>query len=110
MQSQRRKELLALAGFVVVVTVLLGYAIGAFTILWQTNDQANNALHIQDLYQQAHYLARAEDSVADEYYVNPGPELQQEFHANADELTALFSRMAAQDDSDDQAFVKSLLK
>lgn len=110
MQSQRRKELLALAGFVVVVIVLLGYTIGAFVVLWQTNDQANSALHIQDLYQQAHYLARAEDSVADEYYVNPGPEQQKEFHANADELTALLSTIAAQDYGNDRAFIKSLLQ
>lgn len=110
MNSRRRKELFALAGFVVVIIVLLGYSIGALIILWQTNEQANDALHVQDLYQQAHYLARAEDSVADEYYVNPGQALQQEYRANADELTALLISLAQKDDVDDRPILEPLIQ
>lgn len=110
MNRNHLKETLAVIGFIIVVVVLLTYSAGALAVLWGVNDQANNAIHIQDIYGQAHYLARAEDALADEYYLNPGLANQEEYFTNANELTSVLHTLMPQSDQGNQIFLVSLLK
>ncbi|HET8845782.1 MAG TPA: GGDEF domain-containing protein, partial [Ktedonobacteraceae bacterium] len=94
MKRHRGTGWLALAGLILIVVLLLSATLGALLVLWQTNAQTDRAIHILDLYQQAYYLARAGDSEADEYFLNPGTTSQKAFFANANDMDRSLSALA----------------
>ncbi|MBA2391130.1 MAG: hypothetical protein H0V70_00100, partial [Ktedonobacteraceae bacterium] len=104
------KKPVAIVGLTIIILVLLGSSIGSFIIIWRMNDQVNEAVHIEDLYQQARYLARSEDGVSDEYYLNPGDYNKNNYNADADALNAIFYILAERGDASDHALTASLLQ
>jgi diguanylate cyclase (GGDEF)-like protein/putative nucleotidyltransferase with HDIG domain len=109
MKHLHLKKPVVTAGLAIIVFILLSSSIGSLIVIWQMNDQANEAVHIEDLYQRAHDLARAEDSIADEYYLNPGDDSKNNYDANANALNTTLDTLAQQGDAYDQTLVNSLL-
>ncbi|HET8842184.1 MAG TPA: hypothetical protein VFN35_11990, partial [Ktedonobacteraceae bacterium] len=108
MKRHRGTGWLALAGLILIVVLLLSATLGALLVLWQTNAQADRAIHILDLYQQAYYLARAEDSEADEYFLNPGKASQAAFFADAHDLDRSLAALAQLDSGKNVVFLTQL--
>jgi diguanylate cyclase (GGDEF)-like protein/putative nucleotidyltransferase with HDIG domain len=110
MKRLHLKKPIVITSLSIITFILLSSSIGSLIIVWQMNDQANEAVHIEDLYQQAHYLARSEAAVADEYYLNPGDDSKDNYDASANALDTIFYTLAQQGDTYDQTLVNSLLQ
>jgi diguanylate cyclase (GGDEF)-like protein len=101
---------LATTGLLVVLLVLISCSIGAATIIWSMSNQAEEANHMNDLYQQAYSLTSTQDSIVDEYDLNPGKEQWSEYQSTASKLVIALQEIHQQGDSRDRAFVDPVLK
>src|SRR3954447_16129574 len=101
---------LATFGLIAVLLVLTVCSIGATVFIWQASTRASEAVHMNDLYQQANYFANAEDAVLDQYALRSGPHSRAEFRATAQKLLAVLQTVGRDGDADDRAFVQSMLE
>jgi diguanylate cyclase (GGDEF)-like protein len=99
---------LATFGLIAVLLVLTVCSIGATAIVRQTSLLASEAVHMSDLYQQAHYLVGSESSIMNEYTLQPGAAGRAEFRAAAQDLSAVLQTIAHDGDTSDRTFVQSV--
>src|SRR2546421_2844672 len=97
---------LATFGLIAVLLVLTVCSIGATVFIWQASTRASEAVHMNDLYQQANYFANAEDAILDQYPLRSGQESQAEFRATAQQLSAVLQTVIRDGDAGDRAFVR----
>lgn len=101
---------IATFGLIGVLLALTVCSIGSIVIIWQTTLQARGAVHMNELYQQAHYYARSEDRFLDEYTLLPSTERRLTFHKTAQSLVAVLDIIAKDGDAGDRAKVQQLLE
>ncbi|HET8911307.1 MAG TPA: EAL domain-containing protein [Ktedonobacteraceae bacterium] len=77
---------LAFFGLGVVLLVLTTYIIYAAITTLNAINQANEAAHINDLYDQAHYLIKTEESLEWQYHVQPNPVVRAQYNTTAAQL------------------------
>lgn len=106
MKETQQRGRLASFGLVAVLLLLTGCSIGATLIIQNASQHASEAVHMSDLYQQAHYDASVEDASMHEYVLGLGSDDQVEFHANALQLSAALQTIAHDGDAADRAFVQ----
>jgi diguanylate cyclase (GGDEF)-like protein len=99
---------LATFGLIAVLLALTVCSIGATVFIWQASTRASEAVHMNDLYQQANYFANAEDAILDQYTIRSGPQRQAEFRATAQQLSAVLQTVIRDGDAGDRAFVQSV--
>src|SRR6266536_3089951 len=99
---------LATSGLIAVLLALTVCSIGATVFIWQASTRASEAVHMNDLYQQANYFANAEDAILDQYPLRSGPQSQAEFRATAQQLSAVLQTVIRDGDAGDRAFVRSV--
>ncbi len=97
---------LATIGLVIILFVFTVSSISATMIVWRTSQQATEAVHMSDLYQQAHYLVSSEGSVMHQYTLQPGFDAQDEFRTTAYALSDILNKIANDGDNEDRTFVK----
>ena len=85
---------LATFGLIVVLLVLAVCAISATVIVRETSLLASEAVHMSDLYQQAHYLVGSGGSIMNEYALQPVSAGRAEFGATAQKLSAVLQTIA----------------
>ena len=100
---------LASFGLIAILFVFTVSSIGATIIVWGTSKQASEAVHMSDLYQQAHYLVSSEGSVMHQYTLQPSFDSQDEFRTTADTLNQVLDTIAHDGDGGDRAFVQSMV-
>ncbi len=99
---------LATIGLVIILFVFTVSSISATMIVWRTSKQASEAVHMSDLYQQAHYLVSSEGSVMHQYTLQPSFDAQDEFRTTAYALSDILNKIANDGDNEDRTFVKSV--
>ncbi len=99
---------LATFGLIAVLFVFTVSSIFATVIVRVTSQQASEAVHMSDLYQQAHYLVSSESSVMHEYTLQPGFDTQDKFHAAARALNDVLVTIAHDGDGEDRTFVRAV--
>ncbi len=108
MKDPHLRARLATLGLIVVLLMLTICSIGATAIVRQTSLQASEAVHMSDLYQQAHYLVDSESSIMNEYALQLGSAGRSEFRAAAQDLNTALQTIAHDGDVGDRAFVQSV--
>jgi diguanylate cyclase (GGDEF)-like protein len=96
-------------GLMAVLLVLTVCSIGATLIVRETSVLASEAVHMSDLYQQAHYLVGSESSIMHEYTLQPGSAARAEFRTTTRKLLAVLQTIAHDGDANDRTFVQSVL-
>src|SRR6266702_2880470 len=109
MRETHLRGRLATFGLIAVLLVLTACAIGATVIVRETSLQASEAVHMSDLYQQAHYLVGLEGSIMHEYTLQPGSAGRAEFRATEQKLSTVIQTIAHDGDRGDRSFVQSVL-
>ncbi len=99
---------LATIGLATVLFVFAVSSICATVIVRGTSQQASEAVHMSDLYQQAHYLVSSESSMMHEYTLQPGFDTQEKFHEVTWALNDVLNSIAHDGDNGDRAFVKKV--
>jgi diguanylate cyclase (GGDEF)-like protein/putative nucleotidyltransferase with HDIG domain len=108
MKDTHLRGRLATFGLIAVLLVLAFCAISATVIVRQTSLLASEAVHMSDLFQQAHYLVGSEGSIMNEYALRPVSAGRAEFGATAQKLGAVLQTIAHDGDASDRAFVQSV--
>jgi len=103
------RERLISFGLVAVLLLLAACSIGATLIIRHASLQASEAVHLSDLYQQAHYTVSAEDAGLNEYTLVSGAEGLAEFRAAAQQMRASLQMIVRDGDVGDRAFVRLVL-
>jgi hypothetical protein len=93
-------------GLATVLLVLAIYTICATTITLEVVSQASESVHMNNLYQQAHYSVSAEDSLLHQYYLTPTPDAWKEYQDAAIRLVSVLHSVQHDGDSGDRAFVE----
>jgi diguanylate cyclase (GGDEF)-like protein len=109
MNGTHRRERLVSFGLVAVLLFLAACSIGTTLIIRHTSLQASEAVHMSDLYQQAHYALSTEDAGLNEYTLIPGVEGLAEFRAAAQQMNASLQAIVRDGDAGDRAFVQLVL-
>ncbi len=99
---------MATFGLIAVLFVFTVSSIFATVIVRTTSQWASEAVHMSDLYQQAHYMVSSESSMMHEYTLQPSFDAQDEFHAAAQELSDILDTIAHDGDGGDRTFVQSV--
>jgi diguanylate cyclase (GGDEF)-like protein/putative nucleotidyltransferase with HDIG domain len=108
MKDTHLRGRLAALGLIAVLLVLTVCSIGATAIVRETSLLASEAVHMSDLYQQAHYLVGSESSIMNEYTLQPGSAGRAEFRATAQKLSAVLQTIAHDGDASDRTFMQSV--
>jgi diguanylate cyclase (GGDEF)-like protein len=108
MKESPLKRRLAAIGLIAVLLVLTVCSIGATLLVREASLQTSEAVHMSDLYQQAHYLLGAGSSIMNEYVLQPDAAARTEFRLGAQKLDVTLQTIAADGDSNDRAFVHPL--
>jgi diguanylate cyclase (GGDEF)-like protein len=108
MKDTNPRGRLATFGLIAVLLVLTVCSIGATALVRENSLLASEAVHMSDLYQQAHYLVGSESSIMNEYTLQPGSAGRAEFRSTAQELSAVLRTIAHDGDANDRAFVQSV--
>src|SRR5450755_1284989 len=103
------RERLISFGLVAVLLLLAACSIGATLIIRHASLQASEAVHLSDLYQQAHYTVSTEDAGLNEYTLVPGAEGLAEFRTAAQQMRASLQMIMRDGDAGDRAFVRVVL-
>ena len=106
MKDSHLRERLASFGLVAVLLLLTVCSIGATLIIRNASLHASEAVHMSDLYQQAHYDARVEDASMHEYVLDLGSDDLAEFRTTSLQLSAVLQAIAHDGDAADRAFVQ----
>ncbi|MEO8970563.1 MAG: GGDEF domain-containing protein [Ktedonobacteraceae bacterium] len=109
MKDTHLRERLVSFGLIAVLLLLTVSSIGATLITQNASLHASEAVHMNDLYQQAHYDARVEDASMHEYILDLGSDDRAEFLATALQLRAELQTIAHDGDASDRAFVQLVL-
>jgi len=102
------KSSLVAFGLGFVLFGLMGSSIGSINIIWNVSRQADAAVQMNDLYQRAYYLTRSEDSIADGYNTSSVVSEQEEYYADAHDVTTLLQSISREGDEHDRAFARPL--
>ncbi len=97
---------LATLGLGMILLVFAVSSICTTMIVRGASQQASEAVHMSDLYQQAHYLVSSESSMMHEYTLQPGFDEQEKFHEVTWALNDVLDSIVHVGDSGDYAFVK----
>jgi hypothetical protein len=106
MNRALRGRRLAAFGLMSVLLIVAICTISTSVIIWHATTLADEAVHMSDLYQQAHYLVLAEASSLHEYALNPGSQGRDEFLAVQKQLVIALHTVATDGDAGDKAFVQ----
>ena len=109
MKDIHLRERLISFGLVAVLLFLVACSIGATLIIRHASLQASEAVHMSDLYQQAHYTVSTEDAGLNEYTLVSGTEGLAEFRAAAQQMRASLQMIVRDGDGGDRAFVRLVL-
>lgn len=91
-----------------VLLVLTVFAICAAVITFEVISQTNESVHITDLYQQAQYLIKTQESLEWQYQVRPEVSVRTQFGATAAGLITTFQLLSRDDNPSDRARAERL--
>ena len=103
------KKRMTTLGLSAILLLLALSSIGTTLILWYTTSQAAEAVHMNNLYQHAHYLVRAEISDMHEYASDPDAETKEEFYDDARRFVTTLQIVQKDGDVGDYTLVKRVL-
>ncbi|MFL5590724.1 MAG: EAL domain-containing protein [Ktedonobacteraceae bacterium] len=109
MHKTHRLSRLASLGLGAVLLVLTVFAIYAAVITFDVISQTTESVHITDLYQQAQYLIKTQESLEWQYQVQPTAEVRTQFRATAAQLITTFQLVSRVGNASDRARAEKLI-
>jgi diguanylate cyclase (GGDEF)-like protein len=109
MKRQHAVSRLISFGLGAVLLVLTGFSLWAALITEQSVNQGNQAVHFNDLYDQARYAVSIENAAVEQYRNEPQPGTQATFQKAAGTLTASLLAASRDGDQSDQALATQAL-
>ncbi|MFL5654465.1 MAG: EAL domain-containing protein [Ktedonobacteraceae bacterium] len=109
MHKTHRLSRLASLGLVAVLLILTVYAIYTTVITLAVISQANKSVYISDLYQQARYLIKAEESLEWQYHVQPDADVRTQLNATSAQLITTLQIVSRDGNASDRARVEQLI-
>ncbi len=108
MRDTSLKGRLATSGLIAVLSIFTISSIFATILIRRTSQEASEAVYMNNLYQQAHYLVSSESSMMHAYTLQPGFDAQDDFQTAAQSLSDVLITIAHDGDNSDRAFVQSV--
>ena len=108
MHKTHRLSRLASLGLGAVLLVLTVFAIYAEVITFDVISQTTESVHITDLYQQAQYLIKTQESLEWQYQVQSTADVRTQFHATAAQLITTLQLVSRDGNTSDRARAEGL--
>ncbi len=108
MHKTHRLSRLASIGLGAVLLVLTVFAIYAAAITFDVISQTTRSVHITDLYQQAQYLIKTQESLEWQYQVQPTADVRTQFRATAAQMITTLQLVSRDGNASDRARAEGL--